>query len=302
MKKKVLFMLLFGFSCFVSTAQELNCRVNLNYSQLTSNASGEKAVFPEIEKAISDFMNGQRWTNDIFGPDEKIKCNLTINLLRSTGDYSYSGNAVFQVIRPVFNTSYETVLLNYVDRNFNFSFSPENRQMIFNEQSFTSNLTSMLAFYSLVAVILDYDSFSRFGGNQFIDRLYNLVNQASNIVGGPWSSKDADIRDRYWVMENLRSQQFATFREGFYNYHRHGLDMLSSKPEEGKEKIMTCLNEIKTLHSLRPNATLINLFFDAKSEEIANIFSESPKKEKETVFKLVTGISPDKTEILRSLL
>lgn len=300
----MIYRLLFLFLLFPFTSvfgQELQCKVNLNYSQLSTNTSGDREIFSEIERAVSDFMNSQKWTNDIFKADEKIKCNLNINLIKSSGQFQYSGNAQFQVIRPVYGTTYESVLLSFVDRNFEVSFAPESRQMLFNEQIFTNNLTSMLGFYSLVAVTLDYDSFSRFGGNPFIDRLFNIVNLAGNSMGGAWDSK-ADIRDRYWIMENLRSQQFAVFREGFYKYHRLGLDQLSTKPEEARKVIFDYLTELQTLHALRPNATMLNLFFDAKSEEITNVFSEAPKKDRETVYKICSAINPDKTEIYRRLL
>jgi hypothetical protein len=281
--------------------QELQCKVNLNYSQLSTNTSGDREIFAELERAVNDFMNNQKWTNDIFRADEKIKCNLNINLIKSSGQFQYSGNAQFQVIRPVFGTTYETVLLSFVDRNFEVSFAPESRQMLFNEQIFTNNVTSMLGFYSLIALTLDYDSFSRYGGNPFVDRLFNIVNLAGNGVGGAWSST-ADIRDRYWIMENLRSQQFAVFREGFYKYHRLGLDELVAKPEEARKVIFDYLKELQTLNALRPNATILNLFFDAKSEEITNVFSEAPKKEREAVYKICSGINPDKTETYRRLL
>lgn len=281
--------------------QELQCKVRLNYSQLSINTSGDREVFSEIENAISDFMNNQKWTNDIYSPGEKIRCNLNINLIRSPAQYSYTGTAQLQVIRPVYGSTYESITFNFLDRNFEFSFAPENRQMLFNEQVFTSNLTSMLAFYSLTALAIDYDSFSRMGGNPFIDRLYNIVSLAGTAVGGPWKS-DADIRDRYWVMENLRNQQFIAFREGFYNYHRLALDNLTNEPAESRKIISDYLESIRTLNTLRPGATLINLFFDAKSEEIVNVFSDASKKEKEAVYKICAGISPDKTEILRRLL
>lgn len=281
--------------------QELQCKVRLNYSQLSVNTSGDREVFAEIENAISDFMNNQKWTNDIYGPGEKIRCNLNINLIRSPAQYTYTGTAQFQVIRPVYGTTYESVTFNFLDRNFEFSFAPENRQMIFNEQVFTGNLTSMLAFYSLTALAIDYDSFSRLGGNPFIDRLYNIVSLAGTALEGAWGSK-ADIRDRYWVMENLRNQQFATFREGFYNYHRLGLDNLTTQPAESRKIISEYLESVRVLNTLRPSATLINLFFDAKSEEIVNVFSDASKKEREAVYKICASISPDKTEVLRRLL
>ncbi|MCD8538756.1 MAG: DUF4835 family protein [Leadbetterella sp.] len=282
-------------------AQEIQCKVRVNYSQLSVNTSGDREVFTELENAISDFMNTQRWSNDIYGSGEKIRCNLNINLIRSSGQYNYSGTAQFQVLRPVYGTTYESVIFNFLDRSFDFSFAPENRQMIFNEQVFTGNLTSMLAFYSLTALTVDYDSFSRLGGNPFIDRLYNIVSLAGTAVGGPWGSR-ADIRERYWVMENLRNQQFTLFREGFYNYHRLALDNLTTQPAESRKIISDFLESVRTLHTLRPSSTLVNLFFDAKSEEIVNVFSDASKKEREAVYKICSGINPDKTEILRRLL
>ncbi len=293
----VLFVLSFGRA----TAQELQCQVRVNYSQLSTNTSGDREVFAELESAISDFMNNHKWTNDLYGSGEKIRCNLNINLIRSSAQYSYSGTAQFQVIRPVYGTTYESISFSFFDRNFEFSFAPESRQMLFNDQAFTSNLTSMLAFYSLTALAVDYDSFSRLGGNPFVDRLYNIVSLAGTAVGGPWSST-ADVRDRYWVMENLRNQQFAGFREGFYNYHRLALDNLTIQPAESRKIISEYLESIRTLNTLRPGATLVNLFFDAKSEELVNVFSDASKKEKEAVYKICSGISPDKTEVLRRLL
>ena len=297
---RILFVLFF-FSFGQIAGQELQCKVRVNYSQLSTNVSGDREVFAELENAISDFMNTSKWTNDHYGAGEKIRCNLNINLIRSSAQYNYSGTAQFQVIRPVYGSTYESVSFSFFDRNFEFSFMPENRQMMFNEQAFASNLTSMLAFYALTALAVDYDSFSRMGGNPFIDRLYNIVSLAGTAVGGPWSST-ADIRDRYWVMENLRNQQFVTFREGFYNYHRLALDNLTTQPAESRKVISEYLESIRTVNTLRPGATLVNLFMDAKAEELVHIFSEASKKEKETVYKICTGISPDKTEVMRKLL
>ncbi|MFS0489272.1 DUF4835 family protein [Leadbetterella byssophila] len=298
MKKIFILFVLLGFKV---QAQELQCQVRVNFSQLSSNTSGDREIFAELERSISDFMNGQRWTNDIFAPGEKIKCNLNINLLKSSGQYNYSGTAQFQVLRPVYGSTYESVIFSFLDRNFDVSFAPESRQMIFNEQIFTSNLTSMLAFYSLTALAIDYDSFSRFGGNPFVDRLYNIVTLAGNAVGGAWLSS-ADIRDRYWIMENLRNPQFAVYRERFYEYHRLGLDILTEKPAEGRKIMMEFIETVKTLNELRPSATLLTLLMDAKGEEFTGVFSEASKKEKEAVYKICTTVSPDKTEIMRSLL
>lgn len=299
---RIIFLFLIFFGSLISTSgQELNCKINLNYSQLPVNSSGNREMFSELERVINEFMNGKKWSNDLFGPKEKIKCNLNINLLKSNGQFSYSGNAQFQVVRPVHGSSYESVILNFIDRDFDFNFAPENRQMLFNEQAFTSNLTSILAFYALTALAIDYDSFSKMGGNEFIDRMFNLTNLASNAVGGAWNS-NTDTRNRYWIMENLRNQQFAVFRDGFYKYHRLGLDFLTTKPADGRKNMKSFLENLQNLNELRPNATMINLFFDAKSEEIVNVFSDADKKDKEEIYKICSKINPDKTEIYAYLL
>jgi hypothetical protein len=301
MKKKLLF--LFSLINIQIYAQELNCRVTLNSSQLANKvgAAIDKQLFPEIEVAINNFMNNQRWTNDIFSEKEKIKCFLNINLLKSDAQNVFSGNAQFQVIRPIFGTTLETISFQYIDRNFSFSFAPEDRQMIFNEQNFTNNLTSTLAFYSLMALATDYDSFSKLGGNQFIERAFQVVTLAGNAAGGSWT-QGADTREKYWLLENIRSQQFNNYREGFYEYHRIALDDFVSNPAKARKIVTDFLQVIKTTATMKQNSVLINSFFDAKANEIIQIFSEGSKQEKQQVFTLVTSLDPDKTESYRKLL
>ncbi len=286
-----------------SKAQELNCSVTLNTSQMTSKSgiSFDKSVFPEIENAIKNFMNNQRWSNDVFADKEKIKCSLVINLLSSPSQNRYTGNAQFQVLRPVYGSTYETITLRYIDRSFDFSFAPEDRQMIFNEQSFTNNLTSMLAFYSLIALATDYDSFSKLGGSPYLERAYNITILAGNSIGSQWI-QSADTRARYWLIENYRSQQFNTYREGFYKYHRLILDDFTRVSASGRKQVLEYLETLKTLALLKQGSVLINSFFDAKSDEIINIFSESSKDEKEQAFGLLITLDPDKTESYRKLL
>lgn len=302
-KKKVIFVFIYLILGSVAIAQELNCAVTLNYNQINSKGgiSFDKAQFAEIENTIKNFMNNQRWTTDAFAEKEKIKCNLVINLLESPGQNKFKGNAQFQVLRPVFGSTYETISLKYIDRNFDFSFAPEDRQMIFNEQSFTNNLTSILSFYSLIALAIDYDSFSKFGGNPFLERAYNITILAGNSIGSSWV-QSADTRGRYWLIENLRSQQFNNFREGFYKYHRLILDDFGRVSASGRKQILEYLETIKTVSTMKQGSVLINSFFDAKSEELINIFSEATKQEKEEAFALLLNLDPDKTENYRKIL
>lgn len=300
MKKILLFLTLLSFT---ATAQEISCKVTVNSSQMSINTGGDKQIFNDIEQAIKGFMNNQRWTTDIFSEKEKIKCNLIINLMSSKGQYKYSGNAQFQVIRPVYGTTYESVIFQFIDRGFEFSFAPEDRQMIFNEQNYSNNLTSILAFYSLTALALDYDSFSKMSGGPYIERLFNIVTLADNAirVPSPWAN-GTDVRNRYWVMENLRNQQFNAFRDGFYEYHRVALDDFATNPANSRKIALEFLNTIKTISVLKPNSIVINTFFDAKSEEMINMFSEGSKSEKKQAFDLLSLLDPDKTETNRKLL
>jgi Domain of unknown function (DUF4835) len=301
MIKKV-FLLLLIFHFFNTSAQELSCKVVVNSSQLKATTSGDKQIFTEIERAIAGFMNTQRWTNDVFSEREKIKCSLLINLISSSGQYRYSGNAQFQVIRPVYGTTYESVIFQYIDHNFTVAYAPEDRQMIFNEQNYSNILTSTLAFYSLTALTIDYDSFSKLGGSPFLERLFNVVTLAGTAQGkGPWTY-DSDIRSRYWVMENLRNQQFNAYRDGFYEYHRLALDDFANNPANSRKIALEFLRTLKIIANLKANSVIINTFFDAKSQELINIFSEGSKQEKQEAFNIMSALDPDKTEAYRKLM
>jgi hypothetical protein len=283
-------------------AQELNCQVIVNSSALKSTTAGDAQVFTDLQLAVQNFLNNQRWTNDNYTEKEKIKCKLVINLLNAKGQYAYSGNALFQVQRPIYGTNEETTLLQFTDLDFVFSFMPEERNMIFNEQSFSSNLSSMLAFYSLTALTLDYDSFSKLGGNPFIERLFNVVNLASGGKSqSPWG-RESELRSRYWLMENLRNQQYTVFREGYYNYHRFILDDFTRNPEQHRRNLIEYLNTIKVLNNQRPNAIILRNFFDAKYIELINIFSGSSKEEKKEAFNLLSKLDPIKSDKYRKIL
>lgn len=298
MKKYILlFISLFAFT---ARSQELNCKVTVNANAISSQQISDRQIFVDLQTAISDFMNNRRWTNDIFAQEERIKCNLIITLLKSPQQNVFSGNAQFQVFRPVYGTNYETMVFSYVDRNFSASFAPEERQMIFNEQSFQSNLTSILATYALVALAVDYDTFSKLGGNPYVQRAYNVVNLAANANVPGWLQNE-DLRNRFWLVENLQNQLLTPFREGLYYYHRTVLDNFTNDPADGRKQTLALLSTIRTIQNQKPVAVLINSFMDAKGQEIVNMFSEAPKEDKDRAFQLLSAIDPSKTEVYRKL-
>ncbi|MFN4146164.1 MAG: DUF4835 family protein [Runella sp.] len=283
-------------------AQELNCKVSLNYNQLFSGQNTDNANLEQLKSVISDFINARRWTNDNFSPEERINCSLNINLLRSPAQGVYEGTAQLIITRPVFGTSYETVLLNYVDRAFNFNYLPNN-PMYFNENTYTDELTHTLAFYAYIILALDYDSFSKYGGNPYIQKAFQLANMAQNAQNssGSWRS-GGDVRNRFWLIDNLMNQQMLPFRESLYTYHRLALDTFTENPIEARRQILNAINTIQQVSKIMPTSVLINSFFDAKGEEIYRIMREANKEDKQKTYTLLSQLDPAKTEMYRRLL
>jgi hypothetical protein len=298
MFKKTLLLLLISFSGYT---QELNARVEINFQQMKSTIQYPASLFQDMQSQIERFMNNTRWTTDNFNQNEKIECSLIITIMQSANQNVFGGNAQFQVTRPIFGTNYKSVTLQYVDQDFSFSYQPVERQMVFNEQSFTSNITALAAYYSLMALAVDYDTFSEMGGSPYIQRLYNLVSLSSG-GGGGWSSSQGAKRNRYFLVENLQNQQLIRFRESIYAYHRIILDDFGREPEKGRQEILKLLEIIQNISILSPNSVLINAFFDAKAPELVNIFSEGNSAEKQSAFILLSTLDPDKTEVYRKIL
>lgn len=294
--------LLFSAASNRLQAQELNCTVTLNYDQLVAQQKTDAQSMNQLKTYISDFMNTTRWTNDQFSTEERIKCKLNINLIKSLAQGNYEANAQFIVTRPVFNSTYETVLLSFVDRNFNFVYLP-NTPMFFNENSYTSELPYILAFYSYVALTMDYDSFSKAGGTPYLTKAFNLTNLAgsSSQYSKTWRNI-SDTRSRYWLMENLMSQQFLPFRESLYGYYRQGLDTATETPGLSRKKTLELLTTAKQISQVRPGAVVINSFFDGKSDELYNIMREASPDQRQQAYTLLSAVDPTKTELYRKLI
>ena len=303
MKKIFALMMLLAVGNFNSTAfaQEFQFSVNLNYEQLIAQQKTDPQSMAQLQTYMNDFLNNTRWTNDEFGKEEKIKCKLNVNLTRSLNQGNYEGNAQLVVSRPVYNSNYETVLFTYVDKNFTFTYLP-NTPLYFNENSYTEELPYILAFYANVALIFDYDSFSKLGGSPFVQRAFNLVNQARNSSPSKrgWDS-NGDSKNRYWLIENLMSQQFTPFREGMYAYYRLGLDVATQNPNETRAKVMEVLNTAKEVNQLRPASVVINSFFDSKSDELYRILIEAKPEERAKAYTLLVGLDPTKTQLYQRL-
>ncbi|TDS15281.1 uncharacterized protein DUF4835 [Maribacter caenipelagi] len=283
--RKAVFLLLFFFFGLVANAQELTCAVTLNSDQLSR---GDQQVFKTLERSLNDFINKTKWTNRVYKENERVNAQMFITIT-SYESNSFSGNIQIQSSRPVYNTSYSTPVFNYKDNAFNFQYI-EFQPLIFNENQFESNLVSVMAYYVYVILGLDADTFSLEGGTEFYRKAQNIVTQAQGSNSAGWSQSADSNRSRFELIDNLLSNTYREYRIAMYNYHRKGLDILPDNNSTGKQVIAGTMNLFQTMINRRPNAFLISTFFDAKSEEIKNIFSDGPKvdivKLKETLNKI----------------
>lgn len=282
--KKILCVL---FACFLSfqvTSQELNAQVIVN-SDLVNQTNQQ--IFKTLERALKEFINTQVWTEKVFLNQEKINCSFVFNLSAYSND-QFEATLQVQSERPVYQTNYDSPVLNFLDKDITFSYQ-EFQPLFFNESSFESNLISLISFYAYVIIGLDADTFLQNGGNRYFEKARQVVNLAQSSVRKGWKPGDG-LRNRFWLIDSLRSNTFKEYRKTMYNYHRSGLDQMTNDPIAGKKALMLSIQDLEPLFQRRPNAFLLQLFFDAKVEEIVNLFQEGPKidfKKTEDVLKKI---------------
>jgi hypothetical protein len=235
-------------------------------------------------------MNTRKWTNDTYKNHEKINCNLLITISKMPSIGSFSASVQVQSARPIFNSNYTSLLFNFADREWEFEYI-ESLPLEYNDNTYTSNLTSMLALYAYLIIGIDYDSFSELGGTPYYQRALSVVNNAqqSNLPG--WQAIGSN-RNRYWIVENLNNPQMVDLRKAIYTYHRQGLDKFEESPDESRQIILNGLKDIKKVRDVNPNAILVVSFFDAKGKELANIFSDGNIQIRRQAYDIITAIDP----------
>ncbi|MBX2915940.1 MAG: DUF4835 family protein [Cyclobacteriaceae bacterium] len=273
--------------CQQVAAQELFFKVIVNADQIQTS---DRAVFKDMERAFANFLNTRKWTNDSYKNHEKINCSLFLNIAKMPTIGSFVANAQITAARPVYNSNYESVLFNFADREWEFEYI-ESLPLEYNDNTYITNLTSMLAFYAYVVLATDYDSFSELGGNPYVQKALQVVNNAqpSNQVG--WASL-GNPRNRYALVENLNNPQMVDLRKDSYRYHRLALDTFDKNPDKSREIILDVLKNVKKVWTIYPNAISVISFFDAKSLELVNIFSEGNLSVRREAYDILTSIDP----------
>lgn len=288
MQLKRLFWLILIFAPTSLVAQELRCNIQINSQKIQGT---NRTVFQTLQTSIYEFMNNTSWTNNVYGYDEKIECNILINLDEQLGSDEYKGTIQVQARRPVFNTSYNTTLLNYLDNNLDFRYLEFNK-LEFNENSHLSNLTSVLAYYAYIILGIDYDSYSYLGGTEYFQKAEKIMNNAQNAVERGWKAYEGNRKNRYWMISNILDEKYKPVRETYYRYHRLGLDLMSDKLIEGRAEVAECMVSLQKVFREKPDPYLffLQLFFDAKSDELISLFTESFPTEKTRVVNILTEI------------
>jgi len=287
-KMKRLFLLAFLIlHVSASFAQELNCTVQIQSPQLSDV---EKRLFETLRTSITEFLNNTRWTNDIFRTDERIECSMVIIVNEKLSVDEFKGTIQVQSRRPVFKTSYNSLMINYLDQDFSFKYT-EFQPLEFNENAYISNLTSVLAYYAFIIIGLDYDSFSSEGGTPYYQKAQQVVNNAQGSGERGWRAFESQ-RNRYWLAENLANPNFKNLRLCLYQYHRLGLDVMSTDLEKGRSVCFDALDLLNKVHQISPLSFLMQQFFVAKSDEVVSMFSNAPADQKAKLVPTLTRVDP----------
>jgi hypothetical protein len=270
-------------------AQELNFTVIINSDRARTM---ETNVFQDMKVNFEQFLNGRSWTNDKFNQSERVKGNMLLTIGDMTQAGSYNATVQIQAVRPVFGTNYETMVLNFIDRNWSFEYIAS-QPLEFNRFSFLNNISSLLSFYAYIALGFDYDSFSLKGGDPYFEIANTIVNNAQSSLRPGWTPSNNDRRNRHALITDVyTSSVMAPIRESIYLYHRKGLDLLISNPEEAYKNIVTALKLIADANQVQPNSILTVAFIDAKSEELSKILKRAPTEIRTEAVALLLKIDP----------
>lgn len=283
------FILIAVFFSVQLISQELNCTVVVD-AQRTANQNVQ--IFKALEKQLTEFINNTKWTNKTYKAQEKINCNMVINVQNYESNF-FTATLQVQASRPVYNSAYTTPIYNFNDRDFSFEYL-EFQNLVYNPNQFESNLISVITFHIYMILGMDADSFSNNGGDAYFVQAQTIANysQQSNAKG--WSLQDG-LQTRFALIDNILSPTFAEVRSTMYSYHIQGLDQMSANPMKAKEVIASLLPDLDKMNRRRPNSFLMRVFLDAKADEIAQIFNGGPKVNVTEVLETLNRIGPTYT-------
>jgi len=287
MKRNLIVLLFFCLSVF-TRAQEFNCQVSINSSMI--QASSDNKIFQTLQAALYEFVNNRKWSNFVYKTEERIECSILITITARPSSDQFDAKANIVLKRPVYKTSYSTNLLNLVDNDFDFKYV-EFQPLDYNDDAYTSNLTSLVAYYLYIMIGMDADSFSKMGGTLFYEKARAVVNAAQSSPDKGWQSYE-NFRNRFWLVENLLNSSYSSYRNGLYSYHRLGLDLMSDNMDLGRTGVSDCLENMQTVNRNKIGLYTITLFLEAKRDELINIYSQAAPMDKTNAVNILKEIDP----------
>jgi hypothetical protein len=293
MHKKIVLTLFVAVSVMLVNGQEIQARLTVITSKVSTQV--DKKVFQTLQTTLTNFLNNRRWTNDVFQPAERIQCNFLLTIDQDLGNNVYKGKLTVQAARPIYNTSYDSPIMNFLDENVTFRYV-EFQPIEFNENRvqgndpLAANITAVLAFYVNIILGLDYDSFALRGGDSYFQKAWNIVNNApeNGDIGG-WKSFES-LRNRYWLAENFNNNRFALLHDAIYSYYRSGMDIFFENEDAGRTAILNSLNFLNSINTDNPNSMFIQFFFQGKSNELVKMFSKANTETKARAKELLTRL------------
>lgn len=304
MLKRCLFVILIVSITNATQAQEIQARFSVIASKVSTQV--DKKVFQTLQTALTNFLNSRRWTNDVFQANERIQCSFLLTIDQDLGNNVYKGKLTVQAARPVFNTSYVSPIVNYIDDNVVFKYI-EFQPVEFNENRvqgndpLVANLTAILAYYVNIILGFDYDSFAPRGGDAYFQKAWNIVNNApeSRDITG-WKSFES-LRNRYWLAENLNTSRYALVHDAIYAYYRTGMDLFYENEEAGRSGILNCLNFLNSVNTENPNSMIVQFFFQGKSTELVKVFSKATPDTRNRARELLNRLDITNTQKYKEL-
>lgn len=299
LNKKDIFKVLVPLMMFLfpgrMEGQELLCTVEINTSSIEGT---NKSVFEALQEAISDYFNETKWTNTVFSANERIDCRFFLTVKEYTND-RIKGEIQVQLSRPVYNSTYTTTLLNFKDTKVEFDYR-EGEPLVYNENTWSNNLTGILDFYAYLFLALDFDSFSPDGGQPYFDKAASVVQQAQSSGEVGWRTFE-DTKNRSAVLNSFTDGNTSVIRDLLYQYHRKGLDEMVTSPDKGRATITESLNAIKTIYENAPMSVALSLFRDSKLDELVNIYSKASQSERDEVYEILQPIYPTDRDRLNKI-
>jgi hypothetical protein len=304
MYKKILFASLFFVVTASANAQEIQARLSVVANRIGSSV--DKKIFNTLQTALNNFVNNRKWTTDAFTANEKIQCNFLLNISQDLGNNVYKATLTVQAARPVYSTTYDSPIINFIDDDIYFryvEFQPVefNENRIQGNDANAANLTAVFAYYINLILGFDYDSFSLRGGDQYFQKAWNIVNNApeSKEIKG-WRSFE-NLRNRYWLAENLNNNRFALIHDVIFAYYRSGMDKFYENEEEGRNGILKSLNYLNTINAENPSSMLVQFFFQGKGSELVKVFSKAKQDTKNVARDILTRLDISNAQVYKEL-